>query len=133
MASKKEIEKHLQIALKEIRVIKPWFDKKFNAWIFSHKNYPVEYAGDSEEDVIKGYPRYLREFIRHRLNQKLSSIEEKKTIGHGGKRAGSGRPKGTKKEDKRRIYLPTDIADWVQRNPNKSIPCIRQLIAKSRY
>ena len=86
MASKKEIEKHLQIALEEVGKIKPWFDKKFKSWIFSHKNYPVEYAGDSVEEVIKNYPLYLKEFIKHRLNNKLSPIAEKKTKGHGGLR-----------------------------------------------
>jgi hypothetical protein len=132
MASNKEINEHLQLALKEIGKIKPWFDQRFNAWIFSHRNYPVEYAGDSEEEVIKNYPLYLREFLKHRLNDKLSAIEEKKTKGYGGKRTGAGRPKGTKKERKRRIYVPTDIADWLQKNPSKSISSVRQLIAKSR-
>ena len=36
MATKKEIEEHLKIALKEIGEIKPWFDKDMNAWIFEH-------------------------------------------------------------------------------------------------
>jgi hypothetical protein len=133
MASKKEIKKHLKIALEEIGEIKPWFDKKFHAWIFSHKNYPVEYAGDSEEDVIKNYPLYLTEFIRHRLNANLSPVEEKKTRGHGGKRVGAGRPKGTKKEVKLRVYLPKDIADWMKNNPATCIPSIRRLMAKSRH
>jgi hypothetical protein len=72
MASKKEIEEHLKIALDEVGKIKPWFDKDVNAWVFSHHSYPVEYAGDSREDVIKGYPLYLREFIRQRLNHNLA-------------------------------------------------------------
>ncbi len=134
MASTKEIKKHLNIALKEIGKIKPWFDKNFNAWIFSHKNYPnVEYAGDSAEEVIKNYPLYLRDFIEERLKDNLAPHIEKATKGHGGKRVGAGRPKGTKKESKSRIYLPTDIVDWVKSNPCRSIPSIRQLIAKSRH
>lgn len=128
MASRKIIDEHLEIALDEIGEIKPWFDKKFNAWIYSHKNYPVEYAGDSKKDVIKNYPLYLREFLKHRLDGKIGPIEEKKTKGHGGKRMGAGRPKGTKKEKKRRIYVDVDIADWVQQHPQS----IRRLIAKGR-
>jgi hypothetical protein len=131
MAIKKEIEEHLKKALDEVGKIKPWFDKDVNAWVFGHPNYPVEYAGDSEEEVIKGYPLYLREFIRQRLNGNLASFVEKKTKGHGGKRKGSGRPKGTKKETKKRIYLPTDIVKWIQK-PN-SIPQICQFIAKGRH
>ena len=134
MASAKEIKKHLNIALKEIGQIKPWFDKNFNAWIFSHKKYPdVEYAGDSADEVIKNYPLYLRDFIEERLKDNLAPHIEKAAKGHGGRRIGAGRPTGTKKESKRRIYLPTDIVDWVQRNPARSIPSIRQLIAKSRH
>ena len=53
MASKKEIEKHLKIALDEAGEVKPWFDEDFNAWIFKSSSYPVEYAGVSREDAIK--------------------------------------------------------------------------------
>jgi hypothetical protein len=132
MASAKEIKKHLNIALKEIGDIKPWFDKNFNAWIFSHKNYPdVEYAGESQEEVIKNYPLYLRDFIEERLNNNLAPHIEKATKGHGGKREGAGRPKGTKKESKKRIYLPNDVAEWFA-HPG-AIPQVRQLIAKGRH
>jgi hypothetical protein len=57
MASKeeKEIDSHLAIALQEIGEIKPWFDKDFNAWIFSHPLYPVEYAGDTKKEVIQNF------------------------------------------------------------------------------
>ncbi len=130
MASEKEIKKHLNIALKEIGKIKPWFDEDFNAWIFSHKKYPdVEYAGDSVEEVIKNYPLYLRDFIEERLNDNLAPHIEKATKGHGGKREGAGRPKGTKKESKVRVYLAKDIANWVLRHPD----AIRKLIARSRH
>jgi hypothetical protein len=131
MASKKEVDEHLKEALAEIGAIKPWFDKSVEAWVFGHPNYPVEYAGDSKKEVINGYPLYLREFIRQRLNGNLAPFVEKKTKGHGGKRIGSGRPKGTKKEAKQRIYVPLDIARWIQR-PN-SIPQIRQMIARGRH
>jgi len=104
MASKIEMKEHLKKALDELGEIKPWFDKSVNAWVFGHPNYPVEYAGESKEEVIEGYPRYLREFIKQRLNDNLAPFIEKKTKGHGGKPQGSGRPKGTKKETKTRIY-----------------------------
>ena len=132
MASTKEIQKHLAIALEEVGEIKPRFNRKFNAWIFSHKNYPdVEYAGDSPEEVVKNYPKYLREFIKHRLDNNIWESVEKKTRGRGGKREGAGRPKGTKKPPTRRISLPGDVADWIELP--KSIPQVRQMIARSRH
>lgn len=133
MATKKEIESHLKIALAEVGEIKPWFDKEVDACVFEHKAYPVGYSGESKEDVIKNYPKYLREFIRQRLNDNLALSVEKRTKGRGGKREGSGRPKGTKKEAKERIYLPTDITSWVNEHPSKAISSIRQLIAKGRH
>jgi hypothetical protein len=132
MATKKEIDEHLQIALEEIGNIAPWFEKDVDAWVFSHKKYPdVEYGGESASDVIENYPKYLREFLKHRLNDNLTSRAEKKTKGRGGKREGSGRPAGTKKEPKKRVYLPKDVADWFEKP--SSIPQVRQLIAKGRH
>ncbi|MCE5293624.1 MAG: hypothetical protein LLF94_03295 [Chlamydiales bacterium] len=128
MAAKeeKEIIKHLKIALEEIGEITPRFSKKFDAWIFSHQLYPVEYAGETKEDVIKNYPLYLKEFIKHRLQDRLSPLMENKTKGHGGKRIGAGRPQGSKQEEKVRIYVPKDIASWL-RYP-ETIAHIRSLI-----
>ena len=131
MATKKEIEEHLKAALKEVGKIKPWFDEDVNAWVFGHRAYPVEYAGESKEEVIENYPKYLREFIRQRLNNNLAPSIEKKTKGRGGKRAGSGRPKGTKKPPTRRISVPTDIAKWFEQP--SAIPQVRQLIAKGKH
>ncbi len=132
MASKKEIQKHLKVALKEIGEIKPWLDKEVSAWVFSHKNYPdVEYAGESIEEVVENYPLYLQDFIEERLNNNLAPHIEKAAKGHGGKRNGAGRPKGTKKPVTRRVSLPKDIADWLERP--SSIPQVRQMIAKSRH
>ncbi len=136
MASKKEIEKNLKIALKEIGEIKPHFDKRFNAWIFSHPLYPdVEYAGDSSEEVIKNYPLYLREFIKQRLDQNISEKAEKKTKGRGGRRSGSGRPKGSKKIPKKRVYVPKVVAAEVVKffEDQDSISAFRQLVAKSHH
>lgn len=132
MASRKEINDHLKIALEEIGKIEPWFDKRFNAWIFSHKKYPdVEYAGNTKEEVIENYPKYLKEFIKHRLDDKIDLLVEKKTKGHGGKREGAGRPIGTKKRPTKRVTLPKDVAEWIERP--SSIPQVRALIAKSRH
>ena len=84
MASSEKIEKELEIALKEIGVIKPWFDKDVNAWIFEHELYPVESSGDSPEVVCQNYPLYMKDFITERLNNNLSPVTERKTRGHAG-------------------------------------------------
>lgn len=131
MATTKEIKEHLKIALDEIGEIKPWYDKQFKNWIFCHENYPVEYAGDSREEVIKNYPLYLRDFIEEGLNHNLNPLTEKETIGWGGKRDGAGRPLGSHKEHKTRIYLPDDIANWFKQYP-ASIPQVRQLMHKQK-
>ncbi len=115
MATKKEINEHLKKALKEIGSIEPWFDKEVHEWVFEHRLYPVEYGGKSKEDVIENYPKYLREFITHRLDNRLESKMEKKTKGRGGLRPRAGRPKGTKKALPTKVVrLEAQIADWVQ-------------------
>lgn len=124
---KKEIEKHLKLALKEIGAIKPWFSKEFKTWVFYHDLYPVEYSGESKEEVIQNYPLYLKEFIKHRLENTLAPLMENKTKGHGGKRVGSGRHKIPNEEKKIRVYLPRDIAVWIKR-PGM-IQGIRQLVS----
>jgi len=80
MVSKEEnaLALHLELALVEIGKIKPWFSKEYNAWIFSHKYFPVEYAGETSEEVIQNYPLYLKEFIKHQLQYKLSPLMENK-------------------------------------------------------
>ncbi len=132
MASAKEIKKHVEIALKEVGAIDPWFDKDFNSWIFSHVSYPdVEYAGKTRAEVVKNYPLYLRDFIEERLNKNLAPHIEKASKGRGGKREGAGRPKGTAKEQKKRVYLPTDIAEWYYNHPFEVESSIRQMIARA--
>ena len=130
MATKKEIKEHLALALKEVGEIKPKFDKEVDAWVFSHPKYPVRYAGESPKEVIKNYPLYLQEFIIERLKDNLAPSVEKLTKGKGGKREGAGRPKGTQKEKKTRVYLPEDIASWLKQP--QSIPQVRKLIAKGK-
>jgi hypothetical protein len=115
MATKKEVEGHLKTALKEVGTIKPWFDKEVDCWVFSHKNYPVEYGGDSVEEVIENYPEYLKDFIKHRLEGRLSPVNEKETKGKGGYREGAGRPKGSKRAPPtKQIRVPVDIAEWLK-------------------
>ena len=114
MATQKEIKEHLEIALKEVGKIEPWFDKNFNAWIFEHSNYPVGCEGNSKKEVIDKYPLYLEEFITERLKNNVSPSVEKRTKGKGGKREGAGRPVETHKEQKVRVYLPLDIANLMK-------------------
>ena len=113
MATEKEIKQHLKIALNEVGEIRPWFDKEVDAWIFEHSAYPVEYAGDSPEEVIN-YPLYLKEFIKERLKNNLDPVIEKATKGKGGYRPGSGRPKGSAGMPTKQIRVPVDIADWLK-------------------
>ena len=113
MATKQEIKHNLELALKEVGKIKPWFDDEVNAWVFSHDLYPVEYGGDSKEEVIENYPLYLEEFIKHRLDDNLAENVEKRTKGHGGKRHGAGRPKGTV-TPKKRIYVTEEMYDLLK-------------------
>lgn len=118
MATRKEIKEHLEIALKEIGSIKPKFDKECDCWIYSHPNYPVECEGDTKEDVIRDFPKYMQEFIKHRLNDNLDPLTEKETKGRGGRREGAGRPKGTTKEKTLRGNLPEDIMLWFKDTPD---------------
>jgi hypothetical protein len=115
MATKKEIDSHLKLALEEIGKIEPWFDTEVNCWVFSHQNYPVEYGGNSPKEVCRNYPKYLREFIKHRLEGRLSPVNEKETKGRGGYREGAGRPKGvTSALPTKQVRLPLDIAEWIK-------------------
>lgn len=114
MASKKELDAELKIALKEVGEITPWYDKRMKTWLFSNELYPVECEGSTAEEVIKKYPLYLRDFIEERMKDNLAPFVAKKTKGHGGYRPGAGRPKGTTSEPKLRVYLPEDVAHWIQ-------------------
>ncbi|MCH9627384.1 MAG: hypothetical protein S4CHLAM2_10230 [Chlamydiales bacterium] len=115
MATAKEINKHLKLALDEVGEIKPWYDRKIKEWVFSHPLYPVEYGGSTKQEVVKNYPKYLREFIKHRLNKRLERQVESKTKGRGGARLGAGRPKGTLKGEKTAVIrLKVSVAEWVK-------------------
>lgn len=127
MATKKEINNEVAKALLEIGSITPWYDKDFNAWIFSNPMYPVECEGQSAEEVVNKYPKYLTVFIEHRMKGKLDTLNEKKTQGKGGARPGAGRPIGTTKEPTKQIRVPVDIADWLK--IPKNIEAVRKLKA----
>lgn len=115
MATKKEIDKHLKIALDEIGKINPWYDKEIKEWIFSSSLYPIEYSGFSKKEVVENYPKYLKELIRHRLNKKVEHLVEKKTKGRGGVRPGAGRPRGSKKTDRTKtVRMKIYMADWIK-------------------
>lgn len=115
MATSKEVNKHLKLALEEIGEIKPWYDREVKEWVFSHPLYPVEYAGSSKKEVVENYPKYLREFIKHRLSDRLEKKVQAKTKGRGGARSGAGRPKGTTKGEKTKIIrLKASVAEWVK-------------------
>ncbi len=113
----KLVDEHLEIALKEIGPIKPWYNKEVQAWVFEHELYPESYGGDTKQEVIKRHPLYIRGFIEHRLKGTLAPWVEKMTKGRGGKRPGAGRPVGTKKTDTQVIRLPSDIAMWLKADP----------------
>jgi hypothetical protein len=91
-----------------------------NEWTFYHDLYPVECGGSTLEEVVKNYPLYLREFLSQRLNRNLDPLVEKKTKGHGGRRPGAGRPRGTTTGPKERIYLPLPMAEWLKKSENQS-------------
>lgn len=112
---KEDLNKELKIALEEIGTIKPWFDKAVKSWVFEHALYPVRYAGDSAQDVIENYPKYLEVFIEHRMLGRIDEINETKTHGRGGARIGAGRPKGTTKAPTKQVRLPLDIVDWLKK------------------
>jgi predicted AAA+ superfamily ATPase len=69
--------------------------------------------------------------LERALHNNIWGSVEERTKGRGGKREGAGRPKGTKKPPTRRVSLPADVADWIERP--SSIPQVREMIAKSRH
>lgn len=80
----KEIMEHLEIALAEVGEIKPWYDVAVSCWVFEHPNYPVSCGEDTPQEVLDKYPLYLKEFIRHRLIQRLDPLVEATTKGRAG-------------------------------------------------
>ena len=113
----KLVDQQLQIALKEIGAIKPWFDSEVQEWVFENKMYPESCSGATRQEVIKQYPLYIRQFIEQRLKGNLAPGVEKKTSGRGGRRNGAGRPKGSKKTPTQTIRIATDVAAWLKADP----------------
>lgn len=117
MATKQEIDKHLKIALEEIGKITPWYDREVREWVFSHPLYPVEYGSKTKDEVIANYPKYLREFIKHRLHDQVEKLVEKKTKGRGGLRPGAGRPQGSKTtEPTKTVRVKVSVAIWIKKH-----------------
>lgn len=67
----KQVKFELAKAISKIGLIEPWYDEKVSYWVFEHYSYPISYSGDSKEEVIKGYPKYLQDFIDYMLKKKL--------------------------------------------------------------
>lgn len=118
----------LEIALKEVGTIKPHWEEDVQAFVFEHPAYPVRYAGDTEQEVIKNYPLYLSDFIEERLKGNLAPFVERLTSGRGGKRPNAGRPKGKSKEETKMVRLPIRIADWIKESP-EHLEAVRNLMA----
>lgn len=70
---------------------------------------------DNIPDFLREIEEEAREYIRKR----------------GGKRPGSGRPTGTKKELTKQVRLPQDIANWIQSDRTNNVLKIRKLIVES--
>jgi hypothetical protein len=133
MATKKEIEEQLQIALTEVGEIKPWYDEEVSCWVYSHPLYPsVECGEDSFEEALRVYPLYLREFIEERLADNVAPVIERKTKGRGGARPGAGRPKKPIKAINKSMRLPPNIANiagWLRGHP-EAIAEVQQVMRK---
>jgi hypothetical protein len=108
--------KELEQSLNKIGKIKPWFDDDVNAWVFEHETFPlVRYAGDTEQEVIENYPKYLADYLEELSKDNISKTAEKAfSSGRGGKRENSGRPKGTTKEPGKMYWFPILVGDWLK-------------------
>jgi hypothetical protein len=112
------IEKELEIALKEIGAIKPWWSEEDQMYVFEHDAYPTLMHADQDPDeVVKGYKRALHRFIGYRMRGRVAESVERITSGRGGYRPGAGRPKGSTKGRTKRISLPDDVATWLKEDP----------------
>lgn len=125
-------KKHLQLALEEVGEIKPWYDKNVNCWVFEHHNYPVSCGEDTPEEVIAKYPLYLKEFILHRLDDRLDPLVEKATKGRGGARPGAGRPIKEQRKITKTLRFSENLygaALWLRQHP-EALPEIRKIMKK---
>ncbi len=107
------LEAEYREALSEIGEILPYWSEEDGFYIFQHPAYPtVDYVGDTPQATVKGYKRILKSFIRDRMMGNVAEFVDKMTSGRGGVRPNSGRPRN--KIPAIRIYVPKDIADWLQ-------------------
>ena len=112
------IQQHVELALAEIGEITPVYNPEVEAWLFQHPAYDLEAEGETSDDCMATYKRWLHTFIKERLKNNLAPNVEAKSSGRGGKRDGAGRPIGTKKTDKMRIYVPQELAFWLKDEKN---------------
>lgn len=124
--STREIQDELEAVLAEIGPIRPQWSDQFDTWVFSHPDYPVEAEGDTEPECIDAYHRYMARFLLERRHGNLSPTVEAQTKGWGGRRPGAGRPPN--KTPTVQIRIPADIADWIKRDREQAIHCIRGLM-----
>jgi hypothetical protein len=125
----KQLERHYQIARKEIGEIKPWWSDEDEMYVFEHEAYPVVcYANPEPEVVIKRYKQVLKDFIKDRLAGNVAESVERITPGRGGSRLGASRAKGSTKNKTKRITLPNDVATWLTEDPSR-IEKVRALMA----
>lgn len=131
---KKEVKDHLQIALKEVGEIKPWFDKEVDCWVFEHPKYPIVCGEDTSKEVIRKYPLYLKEFIIHRLDNRLDPLVEKATKGKGGLRPAAVKLTKEVKAPTKTIRLSENLykaALWLRQHP-EALPEIQKIMRKYR-
>jgi hypothetical protein len=105
----------LERALAEVGPIEPWLDTNTGTWVFESPRFPdMEIEGDSREEVIALYPRFLAEHLRDLDAGKVAARIAAITPGWGGVRPGAGRPKGTQKPSpSKRISVDAEIAEAI--------------------
>jgi hypothetical protein len=120
-----ELQEALQIALEEIGPIDPWWSEADQMFVFTEKIYPaVLFQDTNKQKTIDGYVEVLKNWLIDRLNENVSETAEKVTTGHGGRRAGAGRPP---KPPTKAVRIDLDVANWLEGQP-EHIAKVRSLM-----
>jgi hypothetical protein len=123
------IEKELEIALREIGEIRPWWSKEDEMYVFEHPAYPfVMHADPDREEAKAGYMRALTGFIEDRIKGRVAPDVDRVTSGRAGARPGARRAKRSIKRKTQRINLPDDVATCLTEDPSR-IEKVRALMA----
>jgi hypothetical protein len=102
-------------ALELIGEIKPRYLPDYKRWVFESPHFPfMEIEGDTEADVLRLYPHFLKEHIDDLNAGRVAEFIVKATPGWGGKRHGAGRPRAMQASVRKRI--PADIAAWLDQH-----------------